>query len=103
MRVSTKLGLYALATWLVLGALAAGVAPPPQWPEDILARMYFVTKLEATASVQWLSAASLATGVIAMAYSGCELIGAAYRRLGESRKRGGLTPFARRQRHLPNG
>lgn len=82
MRASTKLGLGGLIIWLVLGALAPGVAPPPEWPTDVVARMYYVTKLEATVSIDWLSAAALAVGVIAMIHSGCE---AAYRGFRERR------------------
>ena len=73
MRISTKLGITALITAAALQVVAA-VIRPPAGIGDPLALVYTMAKHEAVISVQWLSVASLATGVIAMIYAG-------YRRL----------------------
>jgi hypothetical protein len=87
MRVSTKLGVAALIIWMALRIVVAGVAPPRGLPADSLAIVDSVIKLEATISVNLLSAASLVTGIIALIWAG-------YRRLWPEQREIAITSAA---------
>ena len=88
MRVSTKLGIAGLITWMALRIMAAGVAPPPGPRPDGPELADFTVRLEAAASIDLLSWASLATGIIAAMYTG-------YKRLRRE-------PYVNTQRRTPS-
>jgi hypothetical protein len=69
MRFSTKLGIAAVLTWAALEAVAAGIALRLESPTDGPAANDFTPLLEASISINLLSRASLATGIIALLYT----------------------------------
>jgi hypothetical protein len=69
MRFSTKLGIAGLLTGAALEAAAVGIAPPLETPTDGPAANVFTPFLEAAISINLLSRASLATGIIALLYT----------------------------------
>ena len=69
MRFSTKLGIAALLTWAALQAVAVAIAVPSQMPTDGPAWADFTVLLEANISVNLLSRAALASGIVALLYA----------------------------------
>jgi hypothetical protein len=69
MRASTKLGIAALLTGAALEAVAAGIALPLTTPTEVLGWADFTVHAEAAISLNLLSRASLATGIIALLYT----------------------------------